>query len=232
MAPRPFETTIKIRNTSTPSYIQIYAISSGPQKGVHMLSPSPLPASEQYLYRHPINLHKTHLTIIHNAPFRRFTSLPSAMSWLDDQDRQRRLSETAALDSVSGQLSSISLATASSSADSTSSTSSTDPVYAALPSSISSSLAADSRREDVLKGMARRDPGRIGKRRGGMSMNHLGVRRRELLHNLFEGGGTDASGGRIVGDSINGRVEVTVVRRMVSPEQQRQDEEVMEIEEL
>jgi len=80
MAPQPLSTTIR---TSRHGAAQpaIYAIHSGPQRGVHLLSfvgpyppfhrlltkssrsADPLPPSIQYLYRHPINVHRTFLTV-------------------------------------------------------------------------------------------------------------------------------------------------------------------------
>lgn len=49
MAPRPYENNFRVRLSKTSTTPAIYAISSGPQKGVHMLrSPHPPIQNSQY----------------------------------------------------------------------------------------------------------------------------------------------------------------------------------------
>lgn len=110
MAPQPLSTTIR---TSRHGAAQpaIYAIHSGPQRGVHLLSfvgpyppfhrlltkssrsADPLPPSIQYLYRHPINVHRTFLTVAGDFLRRRFDSIDAATKWIDERDRERELSD-------------------------------------------------------------------------------------------------------------------------------------------
>ncbi|KAI5856881.1 hypothetical protein BZA05DRAFT_415604 [Tricharina praecox] len=97
MAPQPLTTTIRTSRHGA-SQPAIYAIHSGPQRGVHLLSPrvpraDPLPASIQYLYRHPINVHRTFLTVTGDFLRRRFDSIDAATKWIDERDRERELSD-------------------------------------------------------------------------------------------------------------------------------------------
>lgn len=107
MAPRTQSLSTTIRTSRTKP--AIYAIHSGPQRGVHLLSCRPLsrlfglanlparaetlPPNTQYLYRHPINVHRTFLTISGDFLRRRFESIEKAIEWIDERDRERELSE-------------------------------------------------------------------------------------------------------------------------------------------
>ncbi|KAI5817855.1 hypothetical protein BZA77DRAFT_308768 [Pyronema omphalodes] len=88
--PVPTSTTIKVHNSGTPA---IYAIHSGPQRGVHLLSSTPLDSSLQYRYRHPINVHRTFLTVSGDFLRRRFDTIEAAIKWIDERDREKELSD-------------------------------------------------------------------------------------------------------------------------------------------
>ena len=53
----------------------------------------PLPPSVQYLYRHPVNVHRTFLTVSGDFLRRRFDSIEAATKWIDERDRERELSD-------------------------------------------------------------------------------------------------------------------------------------------
>ncbi|TGZ82296.1 hypothetical protein EX30DRAFT_221516 [Ascodesmis nigricans] len=96
MAPRPFSTTIRSRAgrrtpAAGPPKPSIYAVHSGPQRGVHLLSPDPPPRELQYRYRHPINHHPTFLTFSGDFLRRRFDSIDEAVKWIDERDREEEL---------------------------------------------------------------------------------------------------------------------------------------------
>ncbi|KAH0611850.1 uncharacterized protein H6S33_011115 [Morchella sextelata] len=91
MAPRPYENNFRVRLAKTGNGPAIYAISSGPQKGVHMLSTEPLPPALQYMYRHPINIHSTFLDVTGDFLRRRFDSIEAAQRWIDEMDRSPSL---------------------------------------------------------------------------------------------------------------------------------------------
>ncbi|KAA8911666.1 hypothetical protein FN846DRAFT_935215 [Sphaerosporella brunnea] len=131
MAPKPLSTTIRTsRSTAKPA---IYAVHAGPQRGVHLLSAEPLPPQTQYLYRHPINVHRTFLTVTGDFLRRRFDSIEAAVKWIDERDRERELSEALAGTSLSASTPTVATTT----------TTTTTTTNAIPPSSSSSSRATE-----------------------------------------------------------------------------------------
>ncbi|KAF8246555.1 hypothetical protein K440DRAFT_331126 [Wilcoxina mikolae CBS 423.85] len=190
MAPRPQPLSTTIRTSRTKP--AIYAIHSGPQRGVHLLSAESLPTNMQYLYRHPINVHRTFLTISGDFLRRRFESIEKAIEWIDERDREREISEALEGTRIS--------------------TSTPDPVPPRKEEEEAMALVTELQElrgkelESMRRGRRASDPvyryslqGK-GKAGGGgvvkaeqakvvavkakYGMSHLGVRRRELLYSL------------------------------------------------
>ncbi|KAF8532819.1 hypothetical protein BDD12DRAFT_810684 [Trichophaea hybrida] len=155
-----------------------------------------LPTNIQYLYRHPINVHHTFLTISGDFLRRRFESIEKAIEWIDERDREREISEALEGTSIS--------------------TSTPDPVPPRKEEEEAMALVTELQElrgkeiESMRRGRRASDPvyryslqsparGK-GKAGGGgvvkaeqarvvavkakYGMSHLGVRRRELLYSL------------------------------------------------
>ncbi|KAI5778013.1 hypothetical protein EDC01DRAFT_791226 [Geopyxis carbonaria] len=196
--PRALTTTIRTtRRSPTPS---IYAISHGPQRGVHLLSADPLPAELQYLYRHPINVHRTFLTVSGDFLRRRFDSIDAAVRWIDERDREAEIVEALAGASLDGgggggvQARSRMEEEAGAGKEETAEERlwggaarrqrrASDPVYRFAPRSM-----AESGTGAAVGGGGIRKAGSPGAKktvwRGRYGTSHLGVRRRELLYSL------------------------------------------------
>ncbi|PUU78413.1 hypothetical protein B9Z19DRAFT_1084121 [Tuber borchii] len=182
MAPRPYENKFRVRRPTPTSTPAVYAVPSGPHRGVHLLSNESLPSSVQYMYRHPINVHKSLLTIDLTSTTtvpKRFDSIEAAQRYIDAVDEKGQ--EAKEGDLLAEQLArGLTLGSGGGRRS--------EPVYGSLPESVRGSVSEKERRTEVLDGIVRsgRKVGKVGK--GGYSRSHTGVGER---------GGGVSSGGRV-----------------------------------
>ncbi|PWW75231.1 hypothetical protein C7212DRAFT_281486 [Tuber magnatum] len=182
MAPRPYENKFRVRRPTSTSTPAVYAVPSGPHRGVHLLSNESLPPSIQYMYRHPVNVHKSLLTIDLTSTTtipKRFDSIDAAQRYIDAVDVKgqeanegdllaEQLSRGLTLGSGGGRRS--------------------EPVYANLPESVRGSVNERERRVEVLDGVV--GSGRRARKvwKGSYSRSHTGAGER---------GSGASSGGRV-----------------------------------
>jgi len=146
-------------------------------------SNEPLPPSVQYMYRHPINVHKSLLTINLTSTTtipKRFDSIDAAQRYIDAVDEKGQ--EAKEGDLLAEQLArGLTLGSGSGRRRS-------EPVYRSLPESVRGSVSENERRTEVLDGVVKsgRKAGKVGK--GGYSRSHTGAGER---------GGGVSSGGRV-----------------------------------
>jgi len=134
------------------------------------------------MYRHPINVHKSLLTIDLTSTTtvpKRFDSIEAAQRYIDAVDEKGQ--EAKEEDLLAEQLArGLTLGSGSGRRS--------EPVYRSLPESVRGSVGEKERRTEVLDGIVRsgRKAGKVGK--GGYSRSHTGVGER---------GGGVSSGGRV-----------------------------------
>ena len=134
------------------------------------------------MYRHPINVHKSLLTIDLTSTTtvpKRFDSIEAAQRYIDAVDERGQ--EAKEGDLLAEQLArGLTLGSGSGRRS--------EPVYRSLPESVRGSVSEKERRTEVLDGIVRsgRKAGKVGK--GGYSRSHTGAGER---------GGGVSSGGRV-----------------------------------
>lgn len=155
----------------------------------HPPSSEPLPASLQYLYRHPVNVHPSFLDISGDFLRRRFDSIDAASRWIDEMDALRRHTDVTVAPATEEDLASRLAEALSLSAKPSPSVVRAerrrDPVWRGMPESMWAG------RSDVLEGTRGSGAGtrgfRIGKRHGAVvlaapgpaySRSHTGAARR------------------------------------------------------
>ncbi|RPA92922.1 hypothetical protein L873DRAFT_1707876 [Choiromyces venosus 120613-1] len=178
MAPRPYENKFRVRRSTPSSKPAVYAVPSGPHRGVHLLSNDPLPPSIQYMYRHPINVHKSLLTIDLTSTTtvpKRFDSIDAAQRYIDAVDEKGEVAEVEFEGDLLAEQLARGLSLGNASGNGACRRGRSEPVYRSLPESVRGSVTERERRVEVLDGMvgSTRHAGKVGK--GGYSRSHTGV---------------------------------------------------------